>query len=160
MLLKCVPRLLGLPVHLCSPCFNVRAVVRVSSTLAPCSGGKDGLPRGFLGASSGRPTSGLSWRHTRAAHAATNPGPQSSMGCPGHCFALAPACASRVPQMSPALWCLRSLVQSVGNNNSNDENYSSSGLLCQLTFLSNQSCEVSSVTVLTESTEVQGGSEP
>lgn len=68
-----------------------------------------------------------------------SPGPQSSVGCPGRCSALVPACTSMARPMPPALWCLRSSIQSIGNNNSNDDGHSSSGSLCR--HCTHQSCE-------------------
>lgn len=79
----------------------------------------------------------------------------SCHGCPGHCSALAPACTSRAPPMPPALGCLRTSIQSMGSNNSNDDGHSSSGSLCQ--HCTHQSCEASSVNIFTENTEVQRG---
>lgn len=51
--------------------------------------------------------------HPHAAQAAASPDPQSSLGRPGHCSRLAPACPSRVPQTRAALQSLSSLIQRV-----------------------------------------------
>lgn len=107
--------LFGLAVYCCSLCFNVKALTENELHLGYVLQVEKAALLASWDTASGLP---LFWTGLQAPLCCTSchrPGPQSSMGCPGHRLPwLQPACTSRVPRDPPPPACsLRSLLQRV-----------------------------------------------